>query len=612
MARGGSAGVLDLDAPVDAFRRTTKAHAGLRRAVVPIEFETDEDVCRRCGIGLEGLDAWPDADGRRFCGSCFARLRREPDGPGAPRFRCTVCGQTLPANAVVPVEGKMTCADCRAGRAPKPAAEAEPPDDTPAATAMVGDAAGTVAGARPASAEELEQIVARLEGKFPTNLHRKITCPHCWNVFATDQVLWVSQHAALIGDPVLGPEAAARFRPSRFSPLGEAFDARGMACTLLACPRCHLTIPRALAETEPLFFSIIGAPASGKSHFLATMTWQLRRQLPQYFGVTLNDADTVSNLALNGYEETLFLQPDANRLVAIRKTELQGELYDQVQFGQQIVSLPRPFLFTLRPAQQAAAPAGPDVMGRFRVLCLYDNAGEHFQPGMDTTTSPGTQHMAKSRVLMFLYDPTQHPRFREECRSVSKDPQLFNAARTQRQETVLTEAANRVRRYTGAAAQKKHDRPLIVVVSKADIWSPLLGASMVREPLLFSSDGLRWAGSSSTADAAAAAAAAATITGAARVAVDLGRIQKVSAALRELLIKLAPEFVVAAEDFCSHVLYVPVSALGCGPEIQEGTGMLGVRPKDIKPMWVTAPILYAFAAWSSGMIPGKVVNDSGV
>ena len=35
----------------------------------------------------------------------------------------------------------------------------------------------------------------------------------------------------------------------------------------------------------------------------------------------------------------------------IRKTELQGELYDTVAYGQQTVSYPRPFLFTMQPQE---------------------------------------------------------------------------------------------------------------------------------------------------------------------------------------------------------------------------------------------------------------------
>ena len=62
--------------------------------------------------------------------------------------------------------------------------------------------------------------------------------------------------------------------------------------------------------------------------------------------------------------------------------------------------------------------------GSRRALGLYDNAGEHFLPGRDTLGSPVTRHLARSRVLFFLFDPTQDPRFRKACSGKMHDPQM--------------------------------------------------------------------------------------------------------------------------------------------------------------------------------------------
>ncbi|HSU69509.1 MAG TPA: hypothetical protein VLJ39_21665, partial [Tepidisphaeraceae bacterium] len=251
-----------------------------------------------------------------------------------------------------------------------------------------------------------------------------------------------------------------------------------------------------------------------------------------------------------------------------------------------LVSLPRPFLFTLR--SQPKPPTDGKVNGstveeseKLRVMCLYDNAGEHFQPGMDSASAPGTQHLAKSKVLIFLFDPTQHPGFRDQCRPLSSDPQLFGLARTLRQETILTETAARVRRYTGLSPSRRHDRPLLVVVSKADIWASLLEADIDTEPLVPDPEH--------------------PVTN--RALVDLPRIERTSAALRRMLMQWTPEVVAAAEDFCRNIVYIPSSALGRGPEVQQETGMFGIRPKDIHPKWAAVPILYMFAKWGNGLIP---------
>ena len=238
-----------------------------------------------------------------------------------------------------------------------------------------------------------------------------VTCPHCWQQFAPEDLNWISAHSELTGDPLLGSDAQQRFLPSRFNVEGLAIDVKGVACHQLACPRCHLTVPRALVEMEPLFVSVLGAPGSGKSYFLASMTWRLRRTLAKYFHTTLADADPQANLILNGYEEKLFLNPQPDQLVALDKTQLEGDLYEPVRFGERVVLYPRPFVFSMRPSD--GHPHLSRARRISRAVCLYDNAGEHFLPGdFYSANRPGTDHLAVSSALLFLFDPTQHPTFR--------------------------------------------------------------------------------------------------------------------------------------------------------------------------------------------------------
>lgn len=407
-------------------------------------------------------------------------------------------------------------------------------------------------------------------------LLRRTTCPHCWSAFAPEDALWVSAHAELLGDPLLGPEQPQRFLPTRFNVEGNALDAKGLVCHALACPHCHLGVPRALVEAEPFFVSILGTPACGKSYYLAALTWQLRQLLPKHFGLHFADADPASNRILGEYEEALFLNPSPGELVPladlIRKTELQGELYDTVTFGGHTASFPRPFLFALNP--QDNHPRYESCRHQARVLCLYDNAGEHFQPGHDSAASPVTRHLAHSRLLLFVFDPTQDQRFRESLSSAAAAPV---AGRPTRQEAVLQEAATRVRRYAGLAQGQKHDRPLVIVVTKRDVWDHLLKDQDTAEP---------WARSDWL------------------FGIDLDRVEARSRAVRELLAWMCPEFVAAAEAFAQTVVYVPVSALGQAPEPHARTGGPAIRPRDIRPVWVTAPLLYGMARALPGLVTG--------
>lgn len=412
-------------------------------------------------------------------------------------------------------------------------------------------------------------------------LQTQIVCPHCWHGFGPEQLLWIAEHHELLGDSVLGPEEPVRFRPSRFSVDCKAVDARGMTASRLACPRCHLLIPRQLVDCPPVFTSIIGVPASGKSYFLTSMVWELRHRLPGRFDVLFTDADPAANQSLIDNEQTLFLQPDATRFVELEKTDLQGALYSKVALGEHAMLLPRPFMFFVRPNEHHPNGRQSEIAKQLhRVLCLYDNAGESFQPGRDTSASPVTQHLGKAHFLMFLFDPTQDPRIRARIGEVLTDE--TRAPSVQRQETVLIEAAVRVRRQVGLIDGTRHKRPLIVVVPKMDVWEHLLDAPVGNEPF---------------------------ITGAVNAkldAVDHAHVERVSASVRRLLLASCPELVAAAESFCEHVVYIPVTAMGTSPQKDSASTRMVFRAQDIRPRWVTVPMAYGLSKYLRGLIAGRM------
>ncbi len=392
-----------------------------------------------------------------------------------------------------------------------------------------------------------------------------IVCPHCWHLFDVEEFLYIARHHDLVGDSVLGPEAQQRFLPSKFTPEGHAIDSTGLSCPDMACPRCHLRIPRTAGEMPPLFASIVGAAASGKSYLLTTMIWRLRNILAKRFALSFTDTDAVTNQIINDFEERLFLNAEPDELVALRKTELQGELYNQVVLDAMITNLPKPFMFTVKPAEHH--PQYEKVKEKMsRTLVLYDNAGEHFEPGMDSVENPTTRHILYSDTIFFLFDPTKDVRFRERC-GRSQDPQLAKGARVQRQEVLLTEMINRIEKYSGKKASLKSTKTLVIIVPKSDIWLPLLGYEIMAEPWHWEADG--------------------------RVcSLDLDEVMSTSFSVSAVLDEICPEVVASAESFAGNVLFLPNSALGRSPELDEETGMLGIRPGDIHPFWITVPMLY--------------------
>ena len=399
-----------------------------------------------------------------------------------------------------------------------------------------------------------------------TDLLPSATCPNCWNTFKVNAVKWIAAHDELLDDERLGVDAPQRFRPTHFDVQGNAVDVKGLSCQDLACPTCHLRIPRSVLAYRPFFLSIVGTPSCGKSYYLASMAWQLRKTLPKTFNVLMADSDGECNRILNASEEELFFNPDPSNLAKLDKTDLSGDGYSQVQFGDQSVTYPKPFYFDLRPNNRHRQAANSKKQAR--LLCVYDNAGESFLPGADTVSNPVTKHLGLAEAWLFCFDPSQDPRLRGLLKGKSADFQFNDSPVTARQETVLNEMVVRIRKHSEMGLKDQSDKPLIVVCTKFDAWSSLM--KPLPNPWALPKDEKTHV-------------------------LNLSNIQKVSSELRSLLYEHSPEVVSSAEAISSQVYFVPVSATGCTPVRDETHGDYRIRTDSIAPLWCEVPVLLALA-----------------
>ena len=401
-----------------------------------------------------------------------------------------------------------------------------------------------------------------------------VTCPTCWHKFPPEEILWVATHSSLIGDSRAGDTEYFRFLPTLFTVDGLAIDEKENECHELACPRCHAIVNRGLLEMEPLFLSILGAPSSGKSFFLATMIHSLGAILSSQFQLRFENAAPRANQLMTDYVKTLFDYEDHTKLVKLEKTTLEGDGYFQSRIAEQDLLLPRPYLYSVQPDE--THPLHDHRRNVSRMVCLYDNAGEHFLPGAVTAQTPVIDHIAKSEALLFIYDPTLESAFRRACCArggANLDPQLNSVINSFSQADVLSEAASRVKQLTGMSATDKFDRPLIVVVQKFDAWHSLLETSVTElDDVVFPRK-----------------------NGVAGLKLD--SLRKVSADVESLLLKHGRTFVTAARGFASDVIFIPVTATGRSPiesgASPDGRANLLFDPSKIQPRWVDLPVLYA-------------------
>ena len=215
-----------------------------------------------------------------------------------------------------------------------------------------------------------------------------------------------------------------------------------MTCRTLACPNCHLVVPRGALEVETLFLSILGSASSGKSYFLAAMMSQLRKVLPFKFSVNLTDVDLETNRSLNLNEEKLLHHPESETFQPlsdlIEKTFEQGALYERS------FSAPSGCSFHARSCSRFTRRQNHPNQAKSatlrRLLCLYDNAGEHFEPGRDEKRSPVTRHLASSRLAVRVR-PDAGPGISRRLREHGAEMKMGGTSRLSRQDVILNEAA---------------------------------------------------------------------------------------------------------------------------------------------------------------------------
>ncbi len=389
-------------------------------------------------------------------------------------------------------------------------------------------------------------------------------CPVCWLHFDAGDALSIAVHEALHGDPVLGAESMLRFHPTRFNDVGQAIDPMGLVCTELACPHCRRRLPPGFLELPHKIFSLIGAPSSGKSYFLSVLTKVLHDNLPRDFNLVFKDGDPSGNMLLNQMRNKLFSGATPEECV-LGKTAMEGATYEKInRFGNR-VAMPLPFIYRL----------GHDAQGRATdsAVVFYDNAGEHFEPGLDMNESPGALHVVSSAGIFFLYDPTSSPVFRKKLADV-QDPQLSQHGRIDQQDSILAEMEVRVKRMLGLAPADKIPVPVAVLIGKCDVWQTLFDAHALPSPVK-----------------------------AGRL--DGAIIDGNSARLREFLALLCPGLVAQAETLSNDVRYFAVSSLGHSPAPIAGgpnAGMLAPDPARLAPFGIEAPAYWLFSKAFPGLL----------
>jgi hypothetical protein len=307
--------------------------------------------------------------------------------------------------------------------------------------------------------------------------------------------------------------------------------------------------------------SLVGDQSAGKSYFLSVLTKVLPTTLYRDFGVTFQDSDPTGNAPVNDMRKALFGAQTPTQ-AKLAKTVFEGAMYERLPRQGRMVALPRPFVYILTPEDKTREQCA---------LIFYDNAGEHFQPGVNIVEQPGAQHVASAAGIIFLFDPFNSPEFRRAIRD-TKDPQLEKPVVDQ-QDIILAEMRARIQMIRNLRPGEPVNTPVAFVVGKCDVWLQLLNGKPLREPL---ADGM----------------------------LDRTALEENSHTIRELVRGLCPPVVANAEALSTNVMFFAASSFGHTP-LKIGPGEYVPDPARLQPVQIEIPLL-----WILSQICAPLINSS--
>jgi len=380
------------------------------------------------------------------------------------------------------------------------------------------------------------------------NTEGNLTCPVCWLRFDAGDIMHIAVHDSLRGDPLLGEDAQQRFLATRFNNAGQALDAMSLPSSEIACPHCRRKLPPSFLEMPHHIISLVGDQSAGKSYYLSVLTKVFPATLYREFGIVFQDSDPTGNAPINDMRKALFgAQSPAQARLA--KTVFEGAMYERLPRQGRMVALPRPFVYTLAAEEKTRERCA---------LIFYDNAGEHFQPGVNIVEQPGAQHVASAAGIVYLFDPFNSPEFRRILHDTT-DPQLEKPIVDQ-QDIILAEMRARIQLIRNLHSSETIQTPVAFVVGKCDVWLQLLNGKSLRDPVC-------------------------------EGRLDIATIEANSSAVRALMYQLCPGVVANAEALSSNVMFFAASSFGHTP-IKIGPGEYVPDPAKLQPSHVEVPLLW--------------------
>lgn len=216
------------------------------------------------------------------------------------------------------------------------------------------------------------------------------------------------------------------------------------------CPSCHNELPDSTLSGKDMIISVVGARATGKSHFVGVIIKELRDRISVSLGGSLEGFSDSYQRWENIFENNLYV----NRV----KLDLNQSSLHNVDNGAY-----RPLIFKLKLKHKALFK---ETIESFTFV-FFDTAGEDLND--EDTMSTVNKYICKSAGIIFLLDPMQIPAVANQLdETVVKRAAGIDWRQAAKADDIMTRVSNLIRKDKGLSDKHLIDIPVAAVFSKFD------------------------------------------------------------------------------------------------------------------------------------------------
>lgn len=224
------------------------------------------------------------------------------------------------------------------------------------------------------------------------------------------------------------------------------------------CPHCHMELPAEFGRFPVLVFAMIGAKNTGKSHYIAVLIEQIKKNIGPDLDVLL--------VPLNDDTRERFDRDF--RSVIYDKKQILDVTRRSADSG---TKKPLAYSLTFSSRDKRGAPVTEKVL----YLSFFDTAGEDMTS--ESAMEAYTRYIAHADGVILLFDPLQLPVVRASLPPGTPLPYDPNATMMMQ---VVERTIQLIRTSNGLSASQKVGTPIAVAFSKFDAVEEMLADTQLQ------------------------------------------------------------------------------------------------------------------------------------